>query len=254
MLRTNPMRSSTAASIAAGGTVLQMPSVEQAGAIAASARRAIVAQRGTSTPTVLAWRARRSHARGDGRHWQCVRWVQPEVGQPRGASPDRLKLSREGAQTGAGHNWRSPPGSGAIRSRPELNKNLSELARLQAIGRRDFDGREMPIGTPPAAAPSQRRPPHLRLPSPPNRRRHRCDASQRLEPASVASAPAPAPAPTMADAASAVRLHLLRRHGRTCSGSGFRRLETVTRQLRSGAAGAPMPPTTAVRSRLSSMR
>lgn len=255
MLRTNPDAFINGnVNLLRAGTVLQMPSVEQAGAITRqAARRAIVAQ----TRDFNAYRlglAQRSGATrvATAATGSASGGVQPEVRDSRAAapSPDRLKLSREGAQTGAESQLAQSRQAQEQSDRvAELNKNLSELARLQAAsGSATSTGVKLPIGTPPAAAPVAATPaaPAASVAAEPAAPTVATPASA-SEPASVASAPAPAPAPTMADAASAVPAapaSAAMAEPAAVPASGVS--ETVTAPVAAPAPqAAPVPPTTA---------
>jgi len=232
------------------GSVLQMPSVEQAGATTRqAARRAIVAQ----TRDFNAYRLGLAQRSGATRvaataTGSASGGVQPEVRDSRAAapSPDRLKLSREGAQTGAESQLAQSRQAQEQSDRvAELNKNLSELARLQAAsGSAPSTGVKLPTGTPPTAAPVAATPaaPAASVAAEPAAPTVATPASA-PEPASVASAPAPA----VADATSAVPAapaSAAMTEPAAVPASGVS--ETVTPPVAAPAPQAtPVPPTTA---------
>lgn len=182
------------------GAVLNMPSAEQAGAVShAAARRAVLAQsrdfnafrRGLAQNVRGAQVASASRSAAGG--------VQAQVQESRPAAPsqDRLTISRGGATTGAE--------SAAAQSRQskeqadrvaELNKNISDLARLQSASgtapAASAPGVSVPTGTVPGTPAASA--PVASAPATP--------ASATMAPATVAASSAASAAMTAATAAS----------------------------------------------------
>ena len=187
MLRANPQAFIKGnVNLMRAGAVLQMPSAEQASATSRqAARRAVVAQTRDFQAYRLGVAQRSGATRVAAATGSASGGVQPEVQDSRAAAPsqDRLKLSRSGTQSGAESQLAQSRQAQEQSERvAELNKNISELSRLQAAS-----------GSP-AAAPATSAVPAINVPT----------GAPAAAPAAAASAPvvppavAPAPAPTAA--------------------------------------------------------